>query len=150
MDYKGQLQSFPKEIIEKMLEEQELQGNSRDITVFENDIIASFSGRGFSWSNSEDGIDFWIEVIRRKNFEFFFKKYPKQTPRYEGIIEGFSNSKFYMVYVQGGKTPNRRHNTYEEAFKECVRLNRKTGFNAFVLETISEIKVIQKVKQFKK
>lgn len=33
--YKGQLEGFPKEIVERMLECQVEQGNSRDVSIFE-------------------------------------------------------------------------------------------------------------------
>lgn len=73
---KGDLQGFPKEIIARMLECQEEQGNKIDVSVFERQVIA---GReGFFWENTKEGDIFWHDVIRHKDFNLFFEKYPKQ------------------------------------------------------------------------
>lgn len=74
--YKGQLEGFPPEIVEKMLYYQEKQGNKRDVTVFEKckDVYSS----GFCWDSTDEKFDFWDNVINNKNFDLFFEKYPKQ------------------------------------------------------------------------
>lgn len=80
--FKGQLEDFPAEVVEKMLERQVAQGNPRDVTVFEKQKTANKSEKGFDWELSpEYKTDdlFWNEVILRKNFDKFFEKYPKQT-----------------------------------------------------------------------
>ena len=33
---------------------------------------------GFEWRKTKEGLDFWHKVIEHKNFNLFFKKYPKQ------------------------------------------------------------------------
>jgi hypothetical protein len=73
MEYKGELQGFPDEVVNKMLDRQVEQGNKRDVTVFE-------AGKtdGFYWSETTEGGNFWGEVIHDKNFALFFEKYPKQ------------------------------------------------------------------------
>ena len=75
---KGELIDFPKEIIARMLNCQEEQGNKRDISVFENIIRAPVKFYGFSWNKTKEGWDFWNEVISNKNFDIFFEKYPKK------------------------------------------------------------------------
>jgi len=70
--YKGELNGFPEEVVEKMLERQFEQDNVKDITVFEDNIYG-----GFSWSNSIEGLTFWLNVISQRNFDLFFDKYPK-------------------------------------------------------------------------
>ena len=75
---KGKLEGFPKEIIAKMLDYQEEQGNKRDISVFEKCTFA-----GFIWEETKEGCNFWDEVIRYKNFDLFFEKYPKQDNQEE-------------------------------------------------------------------
>lgn len=81
--YKGQLEGFPEEIVNKMLDYQFKQRGKRDIFVFEEMNYAEF--KGFSWSKTEEGPDFWYEVIKMKNFDLFFKKYPK-TPKYPKVM----------------------------------------------------------------
>ena len=75
---KGQLKGYPKEIISRMLDCQEEQGNKRDVSVFEKDRIV-----GFVWIQTKEGLTFWDEVIRYKNFDLFFEKYPKQDNQEE-------------------------------------------------------------------
>ena len=78
---KGKLEGFPKEIIARMLECQEEQGNKRDVSVFEREIYAGRFFGGFDWDNTKEAKedwDFWAKVIVRENFDIFFEKYPKQ------------------------------------------------------------------------
>lgn len=75
---KGQLIGFPKEIIAHMLESQKEQVGRRDVTVFENNTNATMYNSGFDWNLSKEGLDFWFNVINKKNFNLFFEKYPKQ------------------------------------------------------------------------
>lgn len=78
MEYKGDLKDFPQEIVEKMLERQAEQGNSRDVSIFEVEITADRRNGGFSWISSPEGHNFWHDVIRHKDFETFFNLYPKE------------------------------------------------------------------------
>jgi hypothetical protein len=73
-----EFKELPVEIQEKMLDEQERQGNPRNAEVFEKNIVASPSEGGFLWGLSEERYDFWAEIIRRGNFAVFYEKYPKQ------------------------------------------------------------------------
>ena len=77
MKYKGEIAGFPQEIVEKMLERQVEQGNKRDVSVFERTCTG-----GFFWDITIEGQLFWSSVIKNKNFDVFFAKYPKnQYPR---------------------------------------------------------------------
>jgi hypothetical protein len=76
---KGELTGFPKEIIARMLDCQEEQGNKRDVFVFEEHKSYSLYVGGFDWDKTKEGYDFWEEVITEKNFDLFFEKYPKQV-----------------------------------------------------------------------
>jgi hypothetical protein len=88
---------FPKEILDKMLYHQEQQGNKRDIEVFNNSRITSKLHGGFTWADTDEGLDFWGAVIEDKNFEVFFEKYPK--PEYP---------KWMMVWQQGERSVKRQ------------------------------------------
>lgn len=78
MKYKGELKGFPQEVVEKMLERQEEQGNKRDVSVFEDHNTASVAGGGFNWEYSIEGRLFWTQVIDDRNFGLFFDKYPNK------------------------------------------------------------------------
>lgn len=75
-EYKGQLEGFPKAIVEKMLFYQEQQGNPKDVSVFEEKNTISKSEGGFDWRETTEGGDFWEEVIMKKDFDLFFSRYP--------------------------------------------------------------------------
>lgn len=75
---KGNLEGFPKEIIARMLDCQEEQGNPRDVTVFEKQRDEGKNKRGFTWENTKEGNMFWSNVLTNKDFDIFFKRYPKQ------------------------------------------------------------------------
>lgn len=75
---KGELTGFPKEIIKRMLDCQEEQGYKNNILVFEKSRSS-----GFSWNETKEGCNFWFNVIRGKNFNLFFKRYPKKEDNQE-------------------------------------------------------------------
>lgn len=77
--YKGQLEGFPPEVVELMLQRQFEQTGKRDISVFEANRQAGKSSNGFTWEDTIEGHHFWEDVIEDKNFDVFFKKYPKQS-----------------------------------------------------------------------
>lgn len=75
---------FPDEIKEWMGDQQELQGNERDLSVFENSISARKMIKGFDWGfvgtgyYSLDSYDFCYEVLIKQKFDLFFKHFPKK------------------------------------------------------------------------
>lgn len=79
---KGELEGFPKEVIARMLDCQEEQGNKRYVTVFEEYKFPFLEGGGFDWDKTKEKFKFWDEIIYNRNFDIFFKKYPKQDNQY--------------------------------------------------------------------
>lgn len=77
-DLVGNIKDFPIEVVQKMVKEQVKQGNKADVSVFHNDATSDVFDGGFDWCDTDDGRDFWEEVIVNSNFELFFKKYPKK------------------------------------------------------------------------
>ena len=75
---KGELIGFPKEIIARMLECQEEQGNKRYVIVFEEYKFPFLEEGGFDWDKTKEKFKFWDEVIYNRNFDLFFERYPKQ------------------------------------------------------------------------
>jgi hypothetical protein len=78
-DLVGFIKNFPIEVVEKMIEEQVKQGNCPNVEVFQKYITADVDDGGFAWNQTEDGVEFWIEIIDGGNFDLFFKKYPKRA-----------------------------------------------------------------------
>ena len=78
-DLVGDIKDFPIEVVEKMIEEQVKQGNSPNVEVFQNYGSAGDDDDGFTWNRTDDGEEFWVEVIDGGNFDLFFEKYPKKN-----------------------------------------------------------------------
>jgi hypothetical protein len=80
-----QFKDLPVEIQQRMLDEQERQGNPRNAEVFEKDIMAGArAGAGFFWVESVEGYAFWEKIIMNGDFSVFYAKYPK-SPRLKVI-----------------------------------------------------------------
>ena len=77
--YKGQLEGFPKEIVERMLECQVEQGNPRDVSIFEKNRNADSENGGFRWNCTSEEADFWVNVLHFGKLNTFFEKYPKTS-----------------------------------------------------------------------
>lgn len=75
-DLIGQLEGFPIQVVEKMLERQVQQGNIENVTIFQHNVAADKSRGGFTWSDTAEDQLFWIAVIGERKFYRFFQKYP--------------------------------------------------------------------------
>ena len=80
-EFNGDLEGFPEEVVEKMLERQVEKGNPRDVSVFEKYIGDDKQAGGFDWCSSPEGHHFWDAIIEEEDFDTFFKRYPKQEAR---------------------------------------------------------------------
>lgn len=109
-DLIGDLENFPIEVVEKMLQNQYEQLGKTDITVFQHDNDAITEG--FIWGNSIEGYDFWNDVIYKKRFDIFFERYPKGSPSKK-------------VYIWGHST---KGNKVIEALKERGGIDRYIGY----------------------
>ena len=88
-EFKGELKRFPVEVVEKMLERQVEQGNPKDVSVFEKNRTEDKSEGGFDWWVTPEGDDFWYMVIDMEDFDFFFKRYPRN----QGMKETMTTAK---------------------------------------------------------
>lgn len=77
-DLVGQIANFPLEVVERMVFEQVKQGHKPNPAVFAKMKSASDGQGGFTWSETEDGHNFWYCVININDFDSFFKRYPKK------------------------------------------------------------------------
>ena len=70
---------------------------------------------------------------------------------FEGEIKPLAKTKaFYMVVVQGSiYPPGKQHETYDDAFNECLRLSKKENKTAFVMVSVTQVELIHNVTQFK-
>lgn len=84
--FKGDLEGFPEEVVNRMLYYQQEQGNERDIKVFERSKSVSCSGGGFSWGRTEEGHEFWDSVITNGDFKLFFDRCTKTESKSEELF----------------------------------------------------------------
>lgn len=127
-----QFDKLPVEIQERMLLEQEKQGNKRNPEVFRKYLHADEERRGFDWDETDDGLKFWISVLTKEDFDCFFARYPKKeellkkdTKTYPRVMkvsnfEDFSKSETRVVFMEksGKYLAWRWVSTLEEAEKE--------------------------------
>jgi hypothetical protein len=106
-DLIGDLENFPIEVVEKMLQNQYKQVNKIDITVFQKYKRSDIQSGGFRWEDTIEGHNFWNDVIYYKKFDVFFERYPKLPKN---------------VYIHGDK------NNCQEIIKE---LENRGGINKY-------------------
>ena len=68
---------LPKEILEKMCDNQVAQGNLRNPEVFKRSRFSHLLQGGFNWEESPEKCDFWSQVLDFDNHDLFYQKYPK-------------------------------------------------------------------------
>ena len=81
-DLIGEIENFPIEVVQKMVDEQVRQGNKANVTVFQKDKESSIYDGGFYWGDAEDGFNFWKNVIHVSLFGVLFDKYPEGKDKY--------------------------------------------------------------------
>lgn len=113
----------------------------------------------FYWRDTEQGSNYWYELNenRPKNLvydmnEIVFAEVDRRiaeqdskpefisTKEFEQMLEQKASTK-YMVFVEGGKTPKKIHDSYDSAETEAKRLSAKEiGCNVFVVEIVKTFK----------
>ena len=86
-DLIGQIEGFPVEVVEKMVERQVEQGNPADVEVFQMFRYTTRENNGFDWDDSCEGSNFWGSVIADRNFDLFFTYYPTKEENGNTTIE---------------------------------------------------------------
>lgn len=64
----GAIEGYPPHVVECMLDEQERQGNPRNIAVFQNKADAGYFEGGFTWNKSVKGPMFWSNIHNSRKF----------------------------------------------------------------------------------
>jgi hypothetical protein len=68
--------------------------------------------------------------------------------KYEGTIQGITEKPFYMVFVEGGNTPQVKHEEYNDAFLEMVRLSKKENKKSYVVKVVSMCELTPNIIQY--
>lgn len=83
----NKIAGYPIEIVNRMLECQENQGNNVDLEVFKIKGPDTNSNRGgFDWNKTSEGIKFWSRIFNKKDFNYFFQ-YHNDITRSGIVIE---------------------------------------------------------------
>ena len=85
----GEIADFPKRVVQAMVDEQVRQGNPADPSVFSRERTANGYDGGFSWLESVLGYDFWVDIIRGKQFHLIPKR---EKPSIAHEMAGGQNS----------------------------------------------------------
>lgn len=76
-DLIGEIEGFPIEIVQRMVDYQVEQGNKADVTVFQKLATASKSDGGFDWLETKEYMD-WMDIMYDGKFDIFFEHNPKE------------------------------------------------------------------------
>ena len=80
------------------------------------------------------------------------KKSEVEHNRFHGYIEPMglaSEKKFYFVVVEGSATPPTvKHENYDDALNEAVRLSKHLNKVAYVVEAVTKISPVTHVHQY--
>lgn len=172
--YKGEIEGFPREVVDMMLCRQEEQGHKRDVSIFEKDRLS-----GFSWSKSVEGYSFWENVLLDRNFYLFFNMYPNKSSNYpasteewhhphfevkkEGVLAGqkFDDGKLPYYTVLFKQFPNALrevvkcslagHNKYHKTDSDWQNFSRNSGDDRYknaMLRHMTEVGPIEDMAEF--
>lgn len=76
-DLKRDIEDFPIEVVQRMVDYQYEQTGKCNISLFQNCRTSDKYSGCFTWYDTAEGHQFWAKVISYKEFDVFFKKYPK-------------------------------------------------------------------------
>lgn len=111
----GEIADFPKYVVQAMCDEQMLQGKPFAPSVFANSSAADFFNGGFNWAITEQGEDFWENVIIRKKFDLITKP---EKPK------GHPQAKLMKKYAKDAKRHERPWELWEyETASGCIWLD---------------------------
>lgn len=97
-DLIGDIEGFPIEVVQKMVDYQNEQGRGNNVRVFQRQADAAVSG--FVWSETSEGWDFWSDVISLKRFYKFFDLYPIEDSKLPKCSKLKESSKIYFTDSQ--------------------------------------------------
>lgn len=95
-DLIGDLENFPIEVVEKMLENQYKQNGKKDVSIFQYLNFTDIQGGDFCWEDTIEGYEFWNDVIRRKNLMCFLK----DTQKCQKNVYIFGDEKLYENVIK--------------------------------------------------
>lgn len=122
-DLKGEIADFPLEVVERMVECQEEQGNHPNVIIFQNHKDTPSRKGGFDWKETREGVGPWSAAINYKNFKPLLsllemeESNNNQTLQLNGVElkpgdrvnyiapEGSRHTRVFVAYVEGLPRP---------------------------------------------
>lgn len=163
----GDIENFPIEVVTKMVEYQVEQGCAANVSVFVVKKTTSSMEGGFTWDNTEEGFDFWYNVIVRRDFYEFFQKFPKKEEeskfvyivgdRYIDVIaelekRGGSNDHEYLgdneqwLYYIDPTTNIIEYCDTDEVYDNKLYEMLMTFYTPIEIEIVDEMEIVEKDK----
>lgn len=105
--FKGQIDWLPDFIGEELMNQQELQGNKRDISVFEKDVRAEKSEGGFYWHETEQQRLFWFRILLEQDINLFLACFKPELEvwydekkKFVAQVIGYNENEEYPFFVK--------------------------------------------------
>ena len=105
--FKGQIDWLPDFIGEELMNQQEYQGNKRDISVFEEDVSADKSEGAFEWKDTSQKYSFWDRVLLEKDINLFLAWFTPELEVFEDENEkhlaqviGYNENERYPFFIK--------------------------------------------------
>ena len=105
--FKGQIDWLPDFIGEELMNQQEYQGNKRDISFFEEDIATCKDEGGFEWKDTSQKYNFWDRVLLEKDINLFlawFKPelevFDDENEKHLAQVIGYNENEKYPFFIK--------------------------------------------------
>ena len=105
--FEEQIYWLPDFIGEELMNQQEYQGNKRDIIVFEEDVAAGKDEGGFEWKDTSQKYNFWDRVLLEKDINLFLAWFKPELEVWDNENEkciaqviGYNENKIYPFYIK--------------------------------------------------
>ena len=109
--FKGQIDWLPDFIGEELMYQQELQGNKRDISVFEKNNTSDKNKGGFDWKKTMQNEYFWHKVIYDRDINLFLAWFKPELEVFDDEKEvfisqviGYNKNLSYPFFVKDKTT----------------------------------------------
>ena len=105
--FKGQIDWLPDFIGEELMNQQEYQGNKRDISFFEEDIATCKDEGGFEWKDTSQKYNFWDRVLLEKDINLFLawftpelEVWDDENEKHLAQVIGYNKNKIYPFFIK--------------------------------------------------
>lgn len=105
--FEEQIYWLPDFIGEELMKQQEYQGNKRDISVFEENVIAGKNEGGFEWKDTSQKYNFWDRVLLKKDINLFLawftpelEVFDDENEKHLAQVIGYNENEKYPFFIK--------------------------------------------------